>query len=212
MNNSKKIRKYLKEMTKTMDVVIILDRSGSMYDLVDDTIGGFNSYIDENRDKDYNVTTVLFDDNYEVLYESVPIKEVKKLTKRDYFVRGSTALLDAIGFSINRLDENGSRRALIVVTTDGYENASSEFSKSDIRKMIKAHPNYEVIYVGANIDSYEEGKSFGIKECNISNYRKSSGGVHALFKSVSKAGGIMYEDCCLDASWKNDLENYSKEE
>lgn len=210
MNNSKKLRKYLKEMTKTMDVLMILDRSGSMYDLVDDTIGGFNSYIDENRDKDYNVTTVLFDDNYEVLYESVPIKEVKKLTKRDYFVRGSTALLDAIGFSINRLDEKESSRALIVVTTDGYENASSEFSKRDIKKMIKSHPNYEVIYVGANIDSYAEGKSFGIKESNISNYRKSSGGVHALFKSVSKAGGIMYEDCCLDSSWKEDLENYSE--
>ena len=151
-----------------------------------DTIGGFNSYIEKNRNNNYKITTVLFDNEYELLYEGVNIKDVKKLTNKEYYTRGSTALLDAIGRSINYMDQKESKKALFIITTDGYENSSREFSKDKIKKMIKKHTNYEFMYIGADIDSYTEGASLGIRKENISNYVKDKKGIGMLIIKMMK--------------------------
>ena len=159
---------------KKMDIVFLLDRSGSMGGSETDTIGGFNSFIDNNRKNKYetNVTTILFDDKYEVLYERIPINKVDKLTHNQYYVRGCTALLDAIGKTINSMNNKTSNKVLFIITTDGLENASKEYNKEDIKKLIKKHNHWEFLYIGADINSYEEGNKIGIKKENIANYKK----------------------------------------
>ena len=194
-----------------MDIVFLLDRSGSMGGIEDDTIGGYNSYIKEQKKNNVLVTTVLFDDRYELLTDRLPIKEVDELTRDKYYVRGSTALLDAIGKSINYIDSKKSKKALFIITTDGYENSSREYSKEKIKEMIKKHDNYEFIYIGADIDSYAEAASIGISRGNTASYKKDKKGISTLFKSVSKASSMMCEDMCLGSSWKEELDNYIKE-
>ena len=198
----------MKKKTNEMDVVFILDRSGSMHGSESDTIGGFNSYIEKNRNNNYKITTVLFDNEYELLYEGVNIKDVKKLTNKEYYTRGSTALLDAIGRSINYMDQKESKKALFIITTDGYENSSREFSKDKIKKMIKKHTNYEFMYIGADIDSYDEGASLGIRKENISNYVKDKKGIGMLFDAVGVASRKVMMDEELDSTWKEELEEY----
>lgn len=198
----------MKKKTNEMDVIFILDRSGSMYGSETDTIGGFNSYIEKNKNNNYKITTVLFDNEYELLYEGVNIKDVKKLTNKEYYTRGSTALLDAIGRSINYMDQKESKKALFIITTDGYENSSREFSKDKIKKMIKKHTNYEFMYIGADIDSYDEGASLGIRKENISNYVKNKKGIGMLFDAVGVASRKVMMDEELDSTWKEELEEY----
>jgi len=196
-----------KNNKKEMDVVFLLDRSGSMSNCVEDTIGGYNSYLNEQRNKGYNtkITTILFDDQYEILHDRAPIQEVKNITNKEYYVRGCTALLDAIGKTINRLNTNN--KVLFIITTDGLENASKEYRKKDIQQLIKKHSNWEFLYIGANIDSYEEGSTLGIDRKNLANYEQSSKGVSKLFKSVSRACCSMIEEEKIDESWKEQLEN-----
>lgn len=197
-----------KKNIEEMDVVFILDRSGSMSGSEDDTIGGYNSYIKKNKNNNYNVTTVLFDDKYELLYEGLPINKVKNLTNEEYYTRGSTALLDAIGRTIGYMDSKKSKKALFIITTDGYENASKEYTKEKIKKLIQKHKNYEFMYIGADIDSYNEGASLGIKKENISNYVKDRKGIGMLFDAVGCASKKVMMNECLDSSWKEDLEEY----
>ena len=195
---------------KEQDIVFILDRSGSMSGIESDTIGGFNSFINKHKkNKNTKVTTVLFDDQYEVLYERKKITEVKKLTPKEYYVRGCTALMDAIGKTINSLSHKiKNNKVLFVITTDGLENASHEYTKEKIRKLIKKHSNWEFIYIGADIDSYSEASSIGIKTSNTANYSKSRRGINTLFASVGKAFDCMCEEKALSSDWKQDLDNY----
>ena len=154
------------------------------------------------------ITTILFDDKYELLYDRKDIKEVKNLTEKEYYVRGCTALLDAIGITITNLSKKvGNNKVLFVITTDGLENASKEYNKTKIKELIESHKNWEFIYIGANIDSYSEGTEIGISIKNISNYKKSKKGTESLFRSIEKATNILYEEETLDASWKESLEN-----
>lgn len=201
-NNSKKI--------KEMDVVFLLDRSGSMQGSELDTIGGYNSYLDNQRKNKYNtkITTVLFDDQYEVLHNRVDIKNVNNLTNKEYYVRGCTALLDAIGKTINSLDKKvKDNKVLFVITTDGLENASKEYNKDKIKSLIEQHSNWEFIYIGANIDAYNEGTSIGIPRKNISNYSKSKKGTDTLFRSINYLSECMSIGESFDESWKKELEN-----
>lgn len=195
---------------KEQDIVFILDRSGSMAGIESDTIGGFNSFINKHKkNKNTKVTTVLFDDNYEVLYERKPIEEVSKLTPKEYYVRGCTALMDAIGKTINSLAKKiKNNKVLFVITTDGLENASREYSKEKVRKLIEKHSNWEFIYIGADIDSYSEASQIGIRTTNTANYSKSKRGVNTLFASVGKAFDCMCEEKALSSDWKKDLDNY----
>ena len=195
-------------MKKEMDIVFLLDRSGSMEGLESDTIGGYNSYLEKQKDKNAKVTTVLFDDKYEILHNRKDIEKVKKLTKKEYFVRGCTALLDAIGKTITMMDEQKAKKVIFVITTDGLENASHEYNKDQIKELIKGHSTWEFIYIGAGIDSYAEGSSIGIKQSNISNYVKDKKGMSKMFGAVARASSMVYEDKCITEDWKEDLEAY----
>lgn len=195
---------------EAMDLIFIMDRSGSMSGSEADTIGGFNSFIQQEIKKELNtrVTTILFDHDYEVLYERKPIHEVPELTDREYWVRGSTALLDAIGRTINTLDKKIDNKTLVVIMTDGYENSSREYTKEQIKNLISNH-NWEFIYIGADIDSYAEARKFGFHESHIANYRKSKQGIKDVYASVSNARDFMMEEMKLEeVNWKKDLEKY----
>lgn len=196
---------------KDMDVVFLLDRSGSMRGIEEDTIGGYNSYIESQKNNNVKVTTVLFDNQYEMLTDREDISNIKELTNKDYYVRGSTALLDAIGRTINYIDSKNPNKVIFIITTDGLENASREYNKEQIKELIKGHSNWEFMYIGANIDSYSEGTSIGISTKNISNYKKDRKGVSTLFRSISKASSMYYENESINECWKNDLDNYIKE-
>lgn len=195
---------------QNVDLIFLIDRSGSMYGSEKDTMGGFNSFIEKERKKEFNttVTTILFDHEYEILYKRTPITDVKELTSEEYYVRGSTALLDAIGKTITTLDKEIDNKVLFVIMTDGMENSSIEFSKTQVSNMIKNH-DWEFIFIGADIDSYAEAGHIGIKRTHVANYEKSSRGVERAFLSMERATDCLRFNRKLnDAKWKRDLEEY----
>lgn len=189
-----------------MDVVFLLDRSGSMGGIEKDTIGGYNSYIDSQRGKNVKVTTVLFDDKYEILHNREDIDSIKKLTNKDYYVRGCTALLDAIGKTIREIEDKNPNKVIFIITTDGYENASTKYNKSQIKELISVHKDWKFMYIGADIDSYSEGRSLGIKDEFIANYKKTDRGITKLYNALSTVSKIFYDEEEIDESWKNELE------
>ena len=191
-----------------MDVVFILDRSGSMHGMEKDTIGGYNGYIADFKKKNAKITTVLFNNSYEMITERKDVKEVSALTSVEYSVGGCTALLDAIGKSIKFMEKEIAEKVMFIITTDGYENASREFNKSQIKEMIQGHTEWEFIYIGADIDSYGEGESIGIRRSNIANYKKDEAGVATMFRAVNLASENYFEKDCVDSTWKKELENY----
>lgn len=190
-----------------MDIIFLLDRSGSMYGSEKDTIGGFNSLIRQYKKDEINarVTTVLFDHGYNVLYRRKSIWDVEELTENEYHVRGSTALLDAIGRTILTMQKEVSGKVLFVITTDGYENSSREFTKPQIKNMISNH-NWEFVFLGADIDSYSEATQLGIKRERIANYKKSSKGIKNMYDSVKDLSLCVYENREIDEKWKENLE------
>ncbi len=198
----------MKKNNKVMDVVFLLDRSGSMRGTEKDTIGGYNGYINDFRDKNAKITTVLFDDKYEMITKREDVKDVADLTNKEYYVRGCTALLDAIGKTIKYMEKEKTEKVMFIITTDGYENASTKYNKEQIKEMIQGHSNWEFMYIGADIDSYSEGRSIGIDSSNIANYRKDKKGISKLFKALGKASEYFCEEVDIDSSWKEELEDY----
>ena len=198
----------MKKTKEKLEIVFLLDRSGSMGGLEEDTIGGYNSFLKKNKNKDAKITTVLFDNQIEFLHDRVDVKEVKELTDKDYYVRGCTALMDAIGLTINKISkETKDRKVVFVITTDGLENASREYNRDKIRKMIEDRKDWEFMYLGANIDSYSEAGTIGIKKERVSNYKSSKEGTRNMFGALSKAVDAFAACECLDESWKEGLEN-----
>lgn len=197
----------MKNEENEMDIIFLLDRSGSMYGSEKDTIGGFNSIIKEQKQDEINakVTTILFDHGYDVLYKRKDLFDVDELTEKEYNVRGSTALLDAIGRTMLTMQKEISGKVLFVITTDGYENSSVEFTKTQIKNMI-TNSNWEFLYLGADIDSYGEAAKIGIKHDRVANYRKTEDGIKDMSSSISKATTMLYEENNIDLSWKEDLE------
>ena len=182
------------------EIVFILDRSGSMSGLEADTIGGFNSMIAKQKKEDGEayVSTVLFDDQCEVLHDRVPMDKVPVMTDEEYYVRGCTALLDAVGGAIHHIanvhkyarDEDRPEKTLFVITTDGMENASKSYSYEKVQAMIKKEQEkygWEFIFIGANIDAVQEAKRFGIRKERAVNYVHDEMGTEAVYRSVSKA-------------------------
>ena len=195
---------------KNLDLIFLIDRSGSMCGSEQDTIGGFNSFIQREKDKDINtrVTAILFDNLYEVLYTRKPISDVMQLTDKEYYVRGSTALLDAIGRTINTLDKEIDNKVLFVIMTDGLENSSREYSKAQITNLIQNH-NWEFIYIGADIDSYSEARNIGIRKTHVANYRKTREGFDDVYASVSDAADHLRLNKKLnDGKWSKRLKKY----
>lgn len=197
----------MKNEENEMDIIFLLDRSGSMYGSEKDTIGGFNSIIKEQKQDEINakVTTILFDHGYDILYKRKDLFDVDELTEKEYNVRGSTALLDAIGRTMLTMQKEISGKVLFVITTDGYENSSVEFTKTQIKNMI-TNSNWEFLYLGADIDSYGEAAKIGINHDRVANYRKTEDGIKDMSSSISKATTMLYEENNIDLSWKEDLE------
>ena len=187
-------------MKNLTEIVFILDRSGSMAGLEDDTIGGFNAMIgkQKNEEGDACVSTILFDNYVEVIHDRVDIRKVRPMTRRDYYVRGCTALLDAVGRTIRHIgnvhkyarEEDRPEKTLFVITTDGMENASREYSYERVRRMIeheKEKYGWEFIFLGANIDAAREAARFGITEDRAVNYHADSVGTAVIYEAVSEA-------------------------
>ena len=187
-------------MKNLTEIVFILDRSGSMAGLEDDTIGGFNAMIEKqkNEEGDAFVSTILFDNYIEVIHDRVDIRKVWPMTRRDYYVRGCTALLDAVGRTIRHIgnvhkyarEEDRPEKTLFVITTDGMENASREYSYERVRRMIeheKEKYGWEFIFLGANIDAAREAARFGITEDRAVNYHADSVGTAVIYEAVSEA-------------------------
>ncbi|WP_421383656.1 vWA domain-containing protein [Bacillus salacetis] len=192
--------KEMDEMNKNLtEVVFLLDRSGSMAGLEKDTIGGFNGFVKRQSELEGKtlVTTVLFDDRYEVLWQGAPAEEVT-LTDKEYYVRGCTALLDAIGRTIMEVGQRlagtpeGSRpgNVIFAITTDGMENASREFSYEKINEMIKHQQgkySWEFIFMGANIDVAQEAAHLGISAENAYDFEATEDGVEKMYTKMSEA-------------------------
>ncbi|MBM7662695.1 uncharacterized protein YegL [Bacillus mesophilus] len=180
------------------EIIFLLDRSGSMSGLESDTIGGFNSFIDRQckLEGETFLTTVLFDDRYEVLWNGVSAKN-RRLTEKEYSVRGTTALLDAVGKTIlevgqrlkNTSEECRPGKVIFVITTDGMENASTEFTYKKIKEMIQHQQqkySWDFIFLGANIDAAEEAESLGIERSAAYNFEASTEGVEKMYEMISE--------------------------
>lgn len=204
------------------DLIFILDRSGSMSGLEADTIGGFNSMLAKQKKEEgeATVTTVFFDHEYEIIHDRFKIEQVKPLTDDDYYVRGSTALLDAVGSTINkeinvqkRLPE-GDRadKVICVIITDGMENASREYSYNDVSKMIQREKDkhgWEFIFLGANIDAAAEAARMGISSSRAATFCNDSAGTALNYDCVCEAVSMMRCDAMPqeDTSWKERIES-----
>lgn len=187
------------------EIIFVIDKSGSMSHLVGDTIGGFNGFIESQKTLDgkATLTTILFDSEWKILHDGVDIREVKPMTTSDYYAGGMTAMLDAIGETINRVqerhDELGEEKpdsVIFVITTDGEENSSRKFKKSDIEKMIKHQTNghgWKFMFLGANMDAVKEANSLGISADSAVNYSYTAQGTSAVYDTVD----------CLTASVRN---------
>ena len=178
------------------EIIFLLDRSGSMAGLESDTIGGFNAFIEKQIKMEgiTKVTAVLFDDRYELLWNGIDAKDAK-LTDKEYFVRGRTALLDAVGKTIldvgyrisSKNEEEKPARVIFVITTDGYENSSCEFSYNKVRELIihqQEKYNWEFVFLGANIDASKEAENIGINEDDAYNYTANKDGVEKMYNFV----------------------------
>ncbi|WP_137791421.1 vWA domain-containing protein [Bacillus sp. E(2018)] len=180
------------------EIVFLLDRSGSMSGLEKDTIGGFNSFVKRQVERKGKtlLTTVLFDVQYEILWSGVPAEQVQ-LTRKDYYVRGTTALLDAVGktildvgYRLSRTEEHDiPGKVIFVITTDGMENASSEFTHETVKKLIEHQQeryNWEFIFMGANIDVIAESQNLGIKEEDAFSFDATHDGIENLYSMMSE--------------------------
>lgn len=201
------------------ELVFILDRSGSMSGLEEDTIGGFNSMLKKQKNEvgEAFVTTVLFDNNYELLHDRCSIKNINPITRKEYYVGGSTALLDALGVTINNIgktlyeikEENRPDKVMFVIITDGMENSSHEFNHKKIKSMIehqKLKYSWDFIFLGANIDAVEAASSFGINEDRAANFISDSEGTELNYRVLSEAVSCFRQGKTVDSNWKEEIE------
>lgn len=202
---------------KDVELVFILDRSGSMGGLESDTIGGYNSMLSKQKKEKtgkVSVTTVLFDDQYELLYNQVPIEKVSPMTEEEYYVRGSTALLDAIGKTVMQVKANQDKKeikdkVLFVIITDGMENASREYRVEQVKKLIeerKEKDNWEFLFLGANIDAIGAAKDIGIDSSRAVRFKSDKKGTAKNYEVLNEAIKEIRGGYQLNNSWKNEIE------
>ncbi len=206
------------------ELVFILDRSGSMAGLEADTIGGFNAMIEKQKGEEGEaiVSTVLFDHLSEVIHDRVDLQKIRPMTRKEYYVRGCTALLDAVGRAIHHIgnvhkyarEEDRPEKTLFVITTDGMENASREYTYDRVRRMIarqRERYGWEFIFLGANIDAAREAARFGISEDHAANYHADSQGTAVIYEAVSEAVCNVRASRPMRADWKRQVdEDYQK--
>lgn len=208
------------ELPLRTELVFILDKSGSMSGLEDDTIGGFNSMLKRQKEESGEaiVTTVLFDDHYELLHDRININSIAPITTKDYYVGGSTALLDAIGKTINKIvnvqkqivPSHRADKVLFMITTDGMENASHEYTSTKIKQMIQNQTekfNWEFIFLGANIDAIETAEKYGIRPDNAVNYCADSAGTELNYKAMSAVVSEFRSTGRINKKWKETVES-----
>lgn len=203
------------------ELVFILDRSGSMAGLESDTIGGYNAVLRRHKEEEGEalVSTVLFDDRMEVLHDRVPVKDVQPITSKEYYVRGCTALLDAVGAAIRHITdvhkiagkENVPEKTIFVITTDGMENASRNYTYNKVRKMIerrKEKHGWEFLFLGANIDAVAEAGRLGIGAERAVRFHNDSAGVALNFRALANVtSGMRHMPAAsVGAEWKEEIE------
>ena len=201
------------------ELVFILDRSGSMAGLEADTIGGFNSMIARQKQEagEALVSTVLFDNESVVIHDRLPLAKVPLMTEKEYFTRGCTALLDAVGEAIHHIGnihkyarrEDVPEKTLFVITTDGYENASRRYNYETVRRMIerqKEKYGWEFLFIGANIDAVETAANYGIGAYRAVNYNADSKGTSILYETVSSAVEQIRANAPLCSEWSAELD------
>ena len=201
------------------EIVFILDRSGSMAGLEDDTIGGFNAMIEKQKQEpgEALVSTVLFDNESEVIHDRVNIQEIEPMTRKEYYVRGCTALLDAVGSAIHHIgnvhkyarEEDRPEKMLFVITTDGMETASRKYTYDRLKMMIerqKEKYGWEFLFLGANIDAAREAARFGISADRTANYHADSEGTAVIYEAVSEAVCNVRASRPMTADWKKKVD------
>ena len=201
------------------ELVFILDRSGSMSGLERDTIGGFNSMIEKQKKQDGEciVSTVLFDDESQVIHDRVSLDNIKPMTEDDYFVGGCTALIDAVGGAIHHIGnvhkyarpEDVPENTIFIITTDGQENASHRYSSDKVKQMIERQKDkygWEFLFIGANIDAVETAKRYGIDRNRAVNYNADAQGTSVLYETVSKAVCNVRASKCMADDWSAEID------
>lgn len=202
------------------ELVMILDRSGSMGGLESDTIGGYNSMLKKQRETagEVLVSTVLFDDRSEVLYDRIPLRKMPRMTEEDYYVRGCTALLDAVGGAIHHIgnvhkyakEEDRPEKTIFVITTDGMENASRMYTYDRVKEMIerqKKKYGWEFLFLGANMDAVGTAARFGIAEDRAVNYHSDREGTALNYDVLAETVCTMRVKAApIGAEWKKRIE------
>jgi uncharacterized protein YegL len=205
---------------KQTEIVMILDRSGSMAGMESDTIGGFNATINAQKKlpEKARVTTVLFDDQYQMLHDGIDLMQVPEMTEKEYYVGGCTALLDAVGRTILHVAkrqryaraEERAERVLVVIITDGMENASREYGAAQIRRMIQREQekyHWEFLFLGANMDAVTEARHYGIAADRAVRYHNDSRGARLNYEAVSKVAYELRECGSVPEDWNRDIRN-----
>ena len=206
------------------ELVFILDKSGSMGGLETDTIGGYNAMLAKQQEVEgeCHITTVLFDNNYELLHDRIDIKAVSPISEKEYQVGGSTALLDAIGRTIHKIgnaqkhtaDDYRAEKVMFVIITDGEENSSREYSAEKIKAQIerqKEKYGWEFVFLGANIDAIETAGRFGISADRAQNYHSDSEGIELNFRVMSEVVAEYRECSEISKGWNNEIQkDYKK--
>ena len=201
------------------ELVFILDRSGSMAGLEKDTIGGFNAMIEKQKAEagEAYISTVLFDNYSEVIHDRVALNAVPKLTEKEYYVRGCTALLDAVGGAIHHIgnvhkyarEEDRPEKTLFVITTDGMENASRRYSYEKVREMTqrqKEKYGWEFLFLGANIDAAKEAARFGIDADRAADYHADTQGTAVIYEAMSDVVYSVRASRPVEAGWKKKID------
>lgn len=200
---------------KFTEIVFILDRSGSMWGLEDDTIGGFNSMMEKQKKQKGQalVTTVLFDDCYEILHDRQPLETLMPINAEQYYVRGCTALLDAIGRSISRIQNlhrhgDTAENVIFIIITDGMENASSEYTCHQIQDMIRKQKEagWEFVFLGANMDAVKEASKMGIGEERSVTYENDGPGIALNYEVISETVSTVRACRPVASDWKKKIE------
>lgn len=180
---------YKKVSTKPVThVYAILDRSGSMSQLTESTIEGYNGFVDGLRKDNVELTLVLFDNEYEVVLEDTPIKDVPKLDKGTYFARGGTALIDAVCKTLKGKKLSGKDKAVVLIITDGMENMSHQYSTNDMKNLVETlegKKNWTFTYLGANQDAWGTAQKWGFRQGNVANYAATDTGTRSAFVAMS---------------------------